>query len=84
MRVMVIVKVPVGELVIVHVSVWVEVAVKAGVGVLVRLAPPTHAVPPGGGSWTCGTRRHGATGQRYAVAKVRVKPSRTLTVRACG
>ena len=39
-----------------------------------RHRPPTR--PPGGGSWTCGTRRHGATGQRYAVGKQGVKPTR--------
>jgi hypothetical protein len=29
-----------------------------------------HTVP-----WTCGTRRHRATGQRYAVTRDRVKPA---------
>ncbi len=47
-----------------------------------RHRPPTR--PPGGGSWTCGTRRHGATGQRYAVAEVGVKPSTSLHHLACG
>jgi hypothetical protein len=47
-----------------------------------RHRPPTR--PPGGGSWTCGTCRHGATGQRYAVGKQGVKPARTPRRRACG
>lgn len=40
-----------------------------------RPAPLTHARAPGGTweSWTCGTRRHGVTGQRYARWRIRVK-----------
>jgi hypothetical protein len=38
-----------------------------------RHRPPAR--PPGGGSWTCGTRRRGATGQRYAAGVRGVKPA---------
>ena len=40
-----------------------------------RPAPPTHAREPVWvtESWTCGTRRHGVTGQRYARWRIRVK-----------
>ena len=48
-----------------------------------RPAPPTHAREPVWvtESWTCGTRRHGVTGQRYARWRIRVK-LRTVPQRA--
>jgi hypothetical protein len=52
-----------------------EISARPGSGNFGRHRPPTW--PPGGGSWTCGTRRHGATGQWYAVGKRGVKPTRT-------
>ena len=47
-----------------------------------RHRPPAR--PPGGGSWTCGTRRRGATGQRYAAGEVGVKPTSRPCRSACG